>query len=363
MSTTLRSEGWTVRPSFVPNGPTSPVTLLCDDSGLTQLAGDPSVAWQTPWSELANPQLIRFPRGLALFATVGGVRYCWRKRNFTDFEALRTLVLAHGGTVARHRRRAGIYAIAVIVLLAALAGGIGSWLNRDSSKSGEIADVRAVNLSLKDLPSSWFVKSASPIQYLFTPVGKIETSSTTVPNTNPEWMKVTDLFQRCLGISNKKDRVYGKAGQLPNLQISSKSFSSQSFGGIDIESTTQYYQTTGMVQRDTHEMSTTNFGSCFVTSNVALFDAISGTKGPIGNVGVNFRPVTFEHGFVRGGEAELKLPGATGPAHLVSIEITSGHYEVTMSALVTKWPESKLFIGNLANILLSRITSSPSKAV
>lgn len=363
MSTTLRSEGWTVRPSFVPNGPTSPVTLLADDSGLTQLAGDPAVAWQTPWSELANPQLIRFPRGLALFATVGGVRYCWRKRNFLDVEALRTVVLAHGGTIARHRRRAGVYAIAFIVLLAALAGGIGSWLNRGSSNSGEITDVRAVNLSLKDLPSSWFVKPASPIQYFFTPVGKIESSSTTLPNTNPAWRKVTTIFQQCLGVTNRQDRVYGAAGQLPNYQISSKSYSSQSYGGIDIESTTQYYQTTGMVHRDTQEMSKANFGACFVTSNVALFDGIVGTKSPSGNVGVNFRPVTFEHGFVRGGEAELTLPGSTGSAHLVSVELTSGHYEVTMGALVTKWPQSKEFISNLANILLSRITSSTSKAV
>ncbi|MEO9181396.1 MAG: hypothetical protein ABI298_07075, partial [Acidimicrobiales bacterium] len=353
MKTSLRSEGWTVRPSFVPNGPTSPVALLADDTGLTQLAGQPAVAWQTPWSELANPQLIRFPRGLALFATVDGVRYCWRKRNFVDFEELRTLVLAHGGTIARHHRRAGVYAVALIVLLAALAGGIGSWLNRGSSKTGEIADVRSVNLSLKDLPSSWFVKSVSPIQYLFTPVGKIESSSTTLPNTSPEWTKVTTIFQRCLGVSNIKDRVYGAAGQLPNFQISSKSFSSGSYGGIDIESTTQYYQTALMVRRDTAEMSKANFGSCFVTSNVALFDGIVRTKSPNGNVGVNFQPVTFEHGFVRGGEAELTLPGSTGPAHLVSIEITSAHYEVTMSALVAKWPQSKLFIGNLANILLS----------
>lgn len=362
MSTTLRSEGWAVGPSFVPHGMTSPVTLLADDSGLTQLAGDPAVAWQTPWDEVQNPQLIRFTRGLEFFATVGGVRYCWRTRHTTDFEALRALVLARGGTVARHRRRAGVLAVAAVVLLAALAGGIGSWLNGGSANAREIANVRGVNLSLKDLPSGWFVKSASPIQLLFTPVGKIESSSTTVPNTNPTWLKVTNLFQRCMGVSDAKDRVYGKAGELPNVQVSSKTYSSSSFGGIDVESTTQYYRTTGMVRRDTSEMSKTNFGSCFVTSNVALFDGIGGTKSPTGDVGVNFRPVTFEHGFVRAGEATLTLPGAN-PAHLISIELTSGHYEVTMSALVAKWPESKQFVSDLANIMLSRITSSPSTAV
>ena len=39
--TSLRSEEWAVRPPFVENGPTSPVTLLMDDAGLTQLAGIP----------------------------------------------------------------------------------------------------------------------------------------------------------------------------------------------------------------------------------------------------------------------------------------------------------------------------------
>ena len=87
MRAPLRSTGWSVRPSFVTNGATSDVTLLADDIGLTQLAGQPSVAWQTPWAELGNLQLIRFARGIALFATANGVRYCWRTRDVRDYEA------------------------------------------------------------------------------------------------------------------------------------------------------------------------------------------------------------------------------------------------------------------------------------
>ena len=113
----------------------TPVTLLADDDALTQLAGDPAVAWQTPWSELSNIQIVRFARSMALFATAAGVRYCWRNPSRADFEALRAIVVAHGGVVARHRRRAGVYSVAVVVLIAALAGGIGSWLFRNSSGS------------------------------------------------------------------------------------------------------------------------------------------------------------------------------------------------------------------------------------
>ena len=84
MTTALRSQGWVVRPSFVVNGPTSPVTLLSDETSLTQLAGEPAVAWQTPWSEFTNVVLVRFSHSMALFATTNGVRYCWRKHDLGD---------------------------------------------------------------------------------------------------------------------------------------------------------------------------------------------------------------------------------------------------------------------------------------
>jgi len=86
MSAPLRSDGWSVRPSFVPHGAVTPVTLLADENALTQLAGVPTVAWQTPWSELSNIQFVRFARGMALFATAAGVRYCWRNPSRNDFE-------------------------------------------------------------------------------------------------------------------------------------------------------------------------------------------------------------------------------------------------------------------------------------
>jgi hypothetical protein len=77
-----------VRPSFVANGPTSPVVLLADDVHFTQLAGIPAVAWQTPWSEISNLELVRVAHRMALFATVADVRYCWRNRELTDYEEL-----------------------------------------------------------------------------------------------------------------------------------------------------------------------------------------------------------------------------------------------------------------------------------
>jgi len=39
MSAPLRSDGWSVRPSFVPHGAVTPVTLLADENALTQFGG------------------------------------------------------------------------------------------------------------------------------------------------------------------------------------------------------------------------------------------------------------------------------------------------------------------------------------
>ena len=366
MSTPLRSFGWIVRPSFVPHGASEPVTLLTDENGLTQLAGEPPVAWQTPWSELLNVQLIRFSKGMVLFATAHDVRYSWRSRSVADFEKLRAVVLEHGGTVARRQRRAGMYAVAAIVLVASLAGGLGSWLNRGAAGARELADARGVNLSLKDLPSGWYPTTSSVLSYIFPPSSTVVTSSsvaTTLPRANSVWAKVMAVFQNCLGVSNARDRVYGAAGQQPDFQVSSKIFSSPNYGGIEVASTSQYYRTTTMVRRDVKEMSKANFGSCFVTSNVALVSAALGTPLPTTNIGTDFRPLTFVRGWSRGGVALVSVPGVGTSLHLVMIVTTKGHYEVTLGALVDHWPQSKSFIANLANILLSRMTSSTSTAV
>lgn len=367
MSTQLRSEGWSVRPSFVPHGAVTPVTLLADDSALSQLAGDPTVAWQTPWSELSNIQLVRFARGMALFATAAGVRYCWRNPSRTDFEALRTIVVSHGGVVARHRRRAGVYSVAVIVLVAALAGGIGSWLFRNSSGSTELADARHVNLTLKDLPIGWYLAPAtetSPLADLFSAPGKVETIPAKPAKKKKQNAVLTAIFgdfAKCLGVAPARDRVYGVAGQLPDYEVSSSIFASTSYGGIEAVSASQYYRTTTMVHKDTAEMSRTNFGSCFVSSNVALVRAIDGSKLPTANVGVNYRPATFLRGWSRGGEAVLSLADQTGSPHLVMVEMTSGHYEVTLGVLVNDWPKAEKFVSSLSSTLLSRIVSPSSK--
>jgi hypothetical protein len=359
--TDIRSEDWAVRPPFVPNGPTSPVVLLTDDAGLTQLAGIPPVAWQTPWSEISNLELARVSHQMLLFATIGGVRYTWRHRDLSGYDEVRSVVLEHGGVVSQRRRRVGIYAIVAVVVLASFGGGIAAWFNRGSSAAQELSAARHVNLTLNDLPSGWYKASDTILNYLVPGPNKVYTSTTTTtPAKDASVDKAASIFQTCLGVSNAKDRVYGAAGQEPDYQVSSAVFNTNDFDGIELASTSQYYHSTTMVEKDTREMSMTNFGSCFATSSADLILSGLGQTNPASNVATNWRPMTFSKGWSRGGVIGLNVPTLTSKVHLVMVVITHGHYEVTLSAIVGSFAKSKKVLAGLVNTLLSRMTTSTS---
>jgi hypothetical protein len=345
----------------VANGPTSPVTLLSDDESLTQLAGIPAVAWQTPWSEISNLELVRVSQQMLLFATIGGVRYTWRHRDLVDYDALRIVVLEHGGTVSQRRRRVGIYAVVAVVVLASFGGGIAAWFNRGSSAEQELSATRHVNLTLNDLPSSWYKTSDTILNYLVPGQGKVYTSTTTTaPSKDTSFDAAAAAFQTCLGVSNAKDRIYGAAGQEPDYQVSSAVFNTNALDGIELASTSQYYHSTTMVKKDTHEMSMTNFGSCFATSSAELILSGLGQTSPKTAVATNWQPKTFTKGWSRGGVIPINVPTLTSKVNLVMVVMTHGHYEVTLSAIVGSFAKSKKVLEELVNTLLSRMTTSNS---
>lgn len=359
----LRSPGWSVRPSFVPHGPTTGVTLLADETGITQLAGVPDVAWQTPWGALGHVQLVRFARSMALFATAAGVRYCWRNPSLDDYEAWRELVLAHGGEVARRPRRAGVAALVVVVLVASLAGGAVTFFSRGAAANPELASARAANLRLDDLPAGFATTTASFLEALEPPSGKVLTPTpTTEPTPTSQWGRISGLFQSCLGVSAARDRVFGAAGQQPDYQVTSPIFRGSVDGGIDLASTSQYYRTTTMVRKDVAEMSEPAFGSCFAAVNEAM--VLTYVTGSVPHVapGAAWRPVTFVPGWSRGGEIEVTIPGVGQPLYLVVAVIAGGHHEVTLTALVGEWPAARGLLSGLVNTIKGRIASTSSTA-
>ncbi len=249
---------------------------------------------------------------------------------------------AHGGVVVERRPRAGVYVVVAIVVLASFAGGIAAWFNRRRPGARELADARHINLTLKDLPSSWYKSSATVLNYLVAPANKVFTSTTTTaPPTNSTFDAAARAFQSCLGVSNAADRVYGAAGQEPDYQVSSHVFMTDSFGGMQLASTAQYYRTTDMVAKDTREMSMPNFGACFATSSADIIMAGFGTTNPTSDVATNWRPTTYSSGWSRGGVVTLALPTISTKVQLVMVVITHGHYEITLSAIVGSFTKSE----------------------
>jgi len=373
MTEPLRSTGWSVAPAFTAHAQTTDMTLLFDEVGLTQLAGDPPVAWQTPWSEFTNVELTRSRRSVSLGATVGAVRYTWTNRELATYDQLAALVREHVGGVERHRRsRGAIVAVAVIVLVASVTGGVGAWLNRSSSSVNELASARSINLTQKDLPDAFAPltdASVSPLSAIFPQSTQVITSTTMPPSTTTTtksdavFAQAATLFQRCLGVTAQRDRVYGAAGQQPDYQVSSKIYTAATYGGIEVASTSQYYATTTMVRHDTREMSLADFGSCFTTSNAAIVLAAFAKPQPTSNVATNWRPLTFVTGWSRGGVTLIKLPYGIGALHLVMVVVTSGHYEVTLGVLVNDWSDAEVFTSGLVNTMLARMTSTSARAV
>lgn len=364
MSVPLRSAGWSVQPSFVPHGPTTGVTLLADERGLTQLAGIPDVAWQTPWDELTQVQLVRAGRGMALYASAGGVRYCWRHTTLEDYEDWREVVVAHGGEALRRPRRVGVVVVVGVVLLASFAGGIAAFFTGGSAPSGEVTAAEAVNLTRADLPAWYQVSTTSVLAQMIAPAGQVvaSTTSTTAPAANSTWARLGRAFASCVGVSAATDRVFGAAGQQPDYQVASPVFAADSFGGIQLASTTQYYSSAAMVSSDVAEMSRAAFGGCFAAANANILLSTLERAVVTSSTGVAWTPATYLRGWVAGGVSTITLPVLGGPYHLVIGVAASGHYEVTLSALVVDWPASQAFLTTTLNTLVSRIASSTATA-
>jgi len=360
----LSSSGWKVSPSFVPNGPTAPVTLLLDDDNFTQLAGEPAVAWQTPWLQVTALQLTQMGKRAALFATIDGVRYVWRNDEPLSIGELRAAVTEHGGSIKRQSRRLGAIVVAAVVLLASFAGGMALG-SHAKPVPAELSAARSVLLTKKDMGPNFVLSARGVLSGIIPAANKVLTAMPiTKPKKGSAWDQIITSYESCLGISYAHDRMYGGAGQSPDYQVSAPIFSSTAFGGIEVGVTSQYYRTTAMVRKDTRSMQVKNFGSCFATSNLATMNIYDSLAVPTGNAGTDWQPTVFSKtGWARGGYAPITVPGINSPLYLGVIEITNGHFETTLAILVADWTKAQSFISDLTSTALARMTPSGATAV
>ncbi len=371
----VRLEGWSVRPSFVPHGPTKPVTLLVDDNGLTQLAGIDSVAWQVPWPLLRHLRLVRSGLGTLLIATVDGQLFVWRSARPSNYTALIPFVRAAGGRVERARQRAGAWLGAALVILGSSAGLIGALLHRTPGLSATELATRNANISFADLPGSWTATGPSLLSALASTPNKLYTTNfattTTLPAASSPFGVAARTFQQCFGVSNARDRVFGLAGQVPLYQVGSSIFTSDMVGGVQVASEVQYYPHRSNVARDTAEIEKPHFGSCFAVANGLILKGLFANTYTIATgAATTLTPVTFTKGFRTGGAVLVSAPsfaptagGATTTQSLGVYVMTQGHYEVTLYVLSANRHQPKSLVATLVNALEARISSSPGRVL
>jgi hypothetical protein len=360
-----------VRPSFTPHGPTAPVTLLMDEAGVTQLAGEPVVAWQTPWSEVASLRLMRTREGVSIVAIVAGVLYQWRRvepMSRAQLDEVRAVLSAHGARELPRGRRNTALAVAAMVTLASFGGYFGGLFNHRAT-SGAVTALESLNVNARDVGGTWSsssLASSSLLTSLMPAPGRVQynnpATTTTAPAQASPFALAAVHFQRCLDVASVDDRLFGLAGTAPRYQVSSPIYYTSDLGGVQVESTAQYYDSPPSVALDVAEMSRPSFGRCFAQSAGDELIGVNTGVTPELSKGQNLATPTFVKGWARGGDVAVSLTSLqVTRAHLVFVEEAAGHYEVTLFALVADLNRARATIINLANALLARV--NPTSAV
>lgn len=350
-------------PAFIPHGPTHPVVIAIDDTHFTQWIGDPPTVWQTPLSEVRDLD-VRAGRTVTLRATIGGVRYRWRTRRGPEHAELVERVRALG-TVERPRRpwvplaASAAFVLAVSSVAAVLAGSVST-----SSRPSLATTVGAVNVGLADLPAGW---GPTPEGTLLDILGNAGTTYPSRPGASPAPSGVLAAiydaagrsFQSCMGVSASADRMFGAAGQEPEVQVTGTIYGTTTAGGPEIGSLTQYYASTTMVDHDVAEYRRPAFGRCWGLVSAQLFAGVESESAAATEakyLASTFTPATFVHGFKAGGIATVAIPGSATYT-LVSLFAASGHYEVNLYALTTDWAATRTTVVAAFNAMLARITT------
>jgi len=339
------------------------------------LAGIEPVAWQVPWALLRHLRLVRTGVGTLLIATVDGQVFVWRSAKPSNYTALTPFVRAAGGRVERARQRVAAWLGATLVIVGSSAGLVGALVQGAPGLSATEIATRNANLSFADLPGSWTATGPSLLSALASTPNKLYTTNfattTTLPAASSPFVAASQSFQRCFGVSNARDRVFGLAGQVPLYQVASSIFTSDMAGGVQVASEVQYYPHRSNVARDTAEIAKPHFGSCFAVANGLILKGLFANTYTIATgAATTLTPATFTKGFRTGGAVLVSAPsfasatgGATTTQSLGVYVMTQGHYEVTLYVLSANRHQPKALVATLVNAVEARISSSPGRVL
>ena len=360
--TTTRIEGLQLRHPLVEGGPTTPVSWIVTDEGLTHLVGEPASVFDIPWHQIGGFSVSA--NGSLVSAVVAGERVEWLVPKSAR-KHVRAVVVQRGGRVAGHPVVAGV-ALGCAIAVGALVSYV-VVTPTSSSISSPPVDITRYALSAHDAPAS-FVQTSNSILSIVVPSTTVNhTSATTTTTMDPhsslsqQFDHMTSTYYACEGLSASTDRYYGKAGQFPDFQVGSKVFAATSGHAQEVGSLAQWYRTTTMVDKDRAQMARPAFIGC-ATQAVAtqIGIALTQSSGSF-TVGAAQRVniVTPGHVFHRASVATVTITTGNRSATLwVSLIVAvDGHIE-TDSFVEGQGPVDNALITSIGSAIVGKILSS-----
>lgn len=358
--TTTRIDGLQLRHPLVDGGPTSPVSWIVTDDGITHLVGEPASVFEIPWHQIGGFTVSA--NGSLVSAMVAGERLEWVVPASARRQ-VREVVVQRGGRVAGR----GLVALAALGSTVVVGALVAYLATPSPTPTPSWTGITHYALSASDAPAS-FRPTSNGILSIVVPGTTVDhPSATSTTTTNPhsaidqKFEHMTSTFYACEGLTAETDRYYGKAGQFPDYQVGSRIYASTSGQSQEVGSMAQWYATTTMVNKDRAQMARPAFIGCAaqsVATQIGIVVTPSGGTFTVGDA-TSVNIVTPGHVFHRAAFSTVTISsGATHVTLWVGLIVAvDGHIE-TDSFVEGQGPVDTGLIKSIGSAVVGKILSS-----
>jgi hypothetical protein len=248
--------------------------MRLDESTLSFVGGEPPTAWQLPFSALAGSSVARRGTSIELAGWIAG--------SYGEFsipvdgieggtaeELFERLARGTGTEPVRRPRRRAVWLLVALSALGIAAALVIVLVGSSSSSSSSSASATAAGRSatesrglvLGDLPPGWGIDnpSTAPLGGLLSNGGGSSTKA-----EKAAYRTVVGEYQTCMGVTDAADRVFGRAGVTPLLQVSSKPIAALASNAyLEAGTVTQRYASPADVAKDLAQLRSPKFPGCF----------------------------------------------------------------------------------------------------
>ena len=338
----------------LPAGEDLEIVVTAGSIGL--VGGRPPTALQLPVTALRHLSCRRRRGHLELRGLLGDAGFhlvvaesSLRGGSALDLAELLGLSLPQG-RAGRDRRGLGLVLMGLGMVLigagVALIASLGASSSPSASPSSPavasrhraVQQAASKNLVVGDVPAGWVRDdpSTSPLANL---IGSTP-SSTPTPAEKQAYRRVVDEFQRCMGVRDAKDRIFGKAGVQPLGQAPSAIYGIGGADGgiIEVGGVTQRYATDAQVAADLKQIKQPSFPGCFAATMGRLLVGSDPSSQPTAPTVEAVSQPALLGAYATRATAQVQLDdgaGGTVPVQLGVTVLVRAPYEATLYTFST----------------------------